>query len=87
MKTAWSVLLVSALTDFLILTGTSLSAAMVATGTAAMPNKAVVMLSLIGGVMAFSRTIQQALKTTPETHAALTGAVSVTTTSVEEKTP
>lgn len=87
MKIAWTILIISALTDFLITVGTSLSTAMVATGSAAMPNKAVVMLSLIGGIVAAARTIQQTLKTTPDTHAALRGDVSVVTSETISKTP
>lgn len=89
MKQAWIVLLVSAFTDFIINAGTALTSAMVATGNAAMPSKAVVILALIGGLVAFSRTVQQALKATPETTAALKGtpSISTTTTVTSEKTP
>ena len=66
MKTAWAVLIISALTDFVISTGTALSAAMVATGEARLPADAVIVLSLVGGVVAAARTIQQALKATPQ---------------------
>jgi len=73
MKVAWAVLLISALTDFLINSGTSLMAAMMATGSAAMPSSAVILVVLIGGVVQAARTIQQALKVTPEISAALRG--------------
>lgn len=62
MKLAWIVLIISALTDFVINTGTSLMAAMVATGKAQMPAKAVVVLAIIGGAVQLARTFQQALK-------------------------
>lgn len=62
MKIAWIVLIISALTDFVINTGTSVMAAMMATGNAVMPARAVIFLAVIGGLVQFSRTIQQALK-------------------------
>ena len=66
MRTEWAILIISALTDLIISTGTALSAAMVATGEARLPNDAVIILSLVGGLVAAARTIQQALKATPE---------------------
>lgn len=87
MKTAWTVLIISALTDMIINIGTSLAAAMVATGSATMPSDAVILLSVIGGLVAAARTIQQALKATPETQAALRGDVSVVSTTAVSKTP
>lgn len=62
-------------------------AAMVATGAATIPSRAVLLLSLLGGLVSMSRTIQQALKSTPETSAALKGDASVVTTSTLTKTP
>lgn len=62
MKVAWIVLLINGFTDFVINTGSSLMAAMVATGNAVMPARAVVVLAVIGGLVQMSRTIQQALK-------------------------
>ena len=73
MRTEWAILIISALTDLIISTGTALSAAMVATGEARLPNDAVIILSLVGGLVAAARTIQQALKATPETIAKLKG--------------
>lgn len=73
MKLEWLILIVSALTDFVINAGTSLMAAMVATGSASMPSKAVIILSVVGGLVAMSRTIQSALKTSPATTAVLRG--------------
>jgi hypothetical protein len=66
MKTAWAILLISAITDMLISSGTAISAAMVATGSTVMPTTPVIVLSLIGGIVAFARTIQQGLKTAVE---------------------
>lgn len=73
MKTAWAILLISALTDFIISAGTAITAAMVATGSAQMPDTPVIVLSVIGGVVAFARTIQQALKSSAELKAEVTG--------------
>lgn len=66
MKTEWAILIISALTDLIINTGTAITSAMVATGSAQIPNDAVIVLSLVGGIVAAARTIQQALKATPE---------------------
>lgn len=73
MKTEWIILLVSALTDAIITFGTAISAAMVTNGTATMPGTAVLVLAGIGALVSFARTIQQALKATPETTAKLKG--------------
>lgn len=82
MKTAWFVLLISAFTDFIITAATSLTAAMVASGSAELPNRAVIVLSILGGLIAAGRTIQQALKSTPETVTALRGGQATTETTV-----
>lgn len=87
MKIAWLVLLISAFTDFVITAGGSLTAAMIATGSASLPNHAVILFACLLGSVAMARTIQQALKATPETAAALKGSVSTVTTRTEEKTP
>ncbi len=87
MRMAWVILIVSALTDFVINAGTALTAAMLASGVAQIPNKAVILVVVIGGIVSMARTIQQALKATPETSAALKGDTSVVTTSTIEKTP
>lgn len=63
MKTAWVILIVSALTDFIITAGTSLGTAMVATGSAEFPSHAVMLVAIVGGAVSGARTIQQALKT------------------------
>lgn len=63
MTKEWTILLVSAGTDFVITVGTALTAAMVAQGgEAQLPGWPVVLLSVIGGIVAFSRTVQQYLK-------------------------
>ena len=73
MKSEWAVLIISAFTDFVISAGTSLTAAMVATGEAHIPNEAVLMLSMLGGMVAAARTIQPALKAAPNSAAKLKG--------------
>jgi len=69
----WGIIIVSALTDAIILSGTTLTSAMLATGSVKVPEYSVLILTIIGGVVAFARTIQQhartmlqALKNTPE---------------------
>jgi hypothetical protein len=79
--------LISALTDGVITAGSALIAAMIGSGVAAMPSKAVWIVCLVGGVVQAARTIQQALKATPETSAALKGAESTATTHTLERTP
>lgn len=87
MRFAWYVLLVSAATDFIINAGTGIVSAMMATGSAAMPNKAVWILCFITGLISASRTIQQALHVTPEIAASLKGDPSLTKTEITSKTP
>lgn len=62
MKIAWIILIISAFTDFVITTGTSVGTAMVATGNAQLPTHAVTLLAVLGGLVSAARTIQQALK-------------------------
>ena len=62
MRIAWTILLISAFTDFLITGGTALMTTMMATKEAAMPNAAAMLVAGIGGLIASARTIQQALK-------------------------
>jgi len=73
MKNAWFVLIISALTDFVITGATAVTSAMVSTGSANFPSNAVIMLAVLGGLVSAARTIQQALKATPETTMALKG--------------
>lgn len=81
MKIQWTIVLISALTDFMIVMGGCLSGAMIAVGTTVMPSQAVFLLGFILGAVAAARTIQQALKITPDISAALVGAPSITSTS------
>ena len=87
MKSAWIILVISALTDFGIVVAAGLVSAMMATGQATMPNQSIVVLNLLIGLGAFLRTIQQALKNTPETAAVLKGSETTTKTLTIEKTP
>lgn len=73
MKVAWLTLIISALTDLVITIGTSIATAMVSTGDAVIPNNAVLILAGIGGLVSAARTVNQALKATPEVTAALKG--------------
>jgi len=73
MKIEWTILLISAFTDMIITAGTALTTAMVATGSAQSPGTAVLILAIVGGLVAGARTVQQALKITPETSAGLRG--------------
>lgn len=87
MTYAWIILLISALTDFGINAIPVIMAAMMATGSAAVPSKAILILGALTGSLAALRTIQQALKSTPETSAALKGDSSMVATTTVSKTP
>lgn len=84
MKAAWFILIVSALTDFFITAGTAWNAVVSAH---VVITRDTVITVLVGGLISFSRTIQQALKATPEHTAALKGDISKTATVIESKTP
>ena len=73
MKFAWIVLIISGLTDALIVIVNGLTSAMVSTSAVAMPSRPVILINILFGVAALARTVQQALKATPETSAALKG--------------
>lgn len=83
MKSAWLILIISALTDFAITAGTAFLAM---PSDMPMADRQIYTI-LVGGFIAFARTIQQALKSTPETAAALKGDVSLVQTSTTVKTP
>ncbi len=80
-KIAWVVLLVSALTDFIITSGTGVMTvltAVVIDPTVKDSIRPVIFIApVVGGVVAAARTIQQALKATPATLAALNGKTTV----------
>lgn len=63
MNKAWSIVIISIATDFIINAGSSLMAAMTATQTTAFPNKVAITVILIGGLVQAARTLQSALKT------------------------
>jgi hypothetical protein len=73
MKIAWTILIISALTDFMISFGTALSAAMVVNQAVGMPGAPAILISALGGMIVASRTVQQALKATPVFTANLKG--------------
>lgn len=86
MKIAWTILLVSALTDFMIAGGGAYTSAIVAFPDQKF-NKEQVILFIVLGIMAASRTVQQGLKTTPEGAAgsmALTTGTKITATSTNQ---
>lgn len=84
MSKQWVILLVSAGTDFVIASGTALTAAMVAKGDAMLPSWPVIILSVTGGLIAFARTVQQNLRKEESTTATST---TTTTTPVPQKEP
>jgi hypothetical protein len=73
LKLAWFILLVSAVTDFVISAATSLISVMLATGSPQMPEPAVWVIVTAGGLVAAARTIQQGLKETALETATLRG--------------
>lgn len=81
MKIAWTILIVSAITDFFIAAGGAYASAIVAFPDQKF-NKEQVILFLVLGIIAASRTVQQALKSTPEGSA---GAVALTTSVTSTK--
>jgi len=73
MKTAWIILLVSALTDFFITAATGVATGMAMGAKVGFPTPPVLVLAIIGGGIQAARTIQQALKSTPGFVAELKG--------------
>jgi membrane protein implicated in regulation of membrane protease activity len=84
MKSAWLVLLISAFTDFVITAataaGTVIAAIAVNPDWGAQLKWTLFIAPILGGIVAGARTIQQALKATPETTAQLKGQPVVVTT-------
>jgi len=84
MKSAWLVLLISAFTDFVITAATAsitvISAIAVNPDWGAHVSWAMFIAPVLGGVIAGARTVQQALKASPETTAQLKGQPVVVTT-------
>ena len=60
MKLAWTILLISALTDGMIAYGNAILAA--STQNGGPPSRAALLVASVGAVLALARTIQQALK-------------------------
>ena len=80
MKIAWAILLITALTDFLITGGTAIMTVMSETKNG-LPGMSAWIAAGIGGLIVAARTVQQALKATPATTADLKGVpVTVVTT-------
>ena len=86
MKTAWAVLLISALTDFIISFGNALVSAMVEGKTGELPSYASLLIASMGALVAFARTVQQGLKATPANSAELRGDPVTTVTKTPEGT-
>ncbi len=86
MKIAWTILIVSAITDFFIAAGGAYTSAVVAFPGQKF-NAEQIVVFLVVGIVASSRTVQQALKSTPEGSAgsmALTTGTKITATSTNE---
>ncbi len=62
MKSAWAILLISGLTDFIISFGNALVAAMVEGKTGELPGAPSLLIASLGALVALARTIQQGLK-------------------------
>lgn len=86
MKTAWFILLISAFTDFVIVAGTSLTTAMLASGKAEIPTPAILIVVMVGGLIAMARTIQQAIKAEVTDQTQLVTSPVSSTTTVQLKT-
>lgn len=84
MRVAWTILLISAITDAMIVAGTAWTAL---AGSGQPINRTAIITVVIGGIIAAARTVQNALKTTPETAAALKGDQSRVETTTVSKTP
>jgi hypothetical protein len=61
-NTAWTVLAISAGTDFIISFGNALVSSMVEGKTGELPSSASLLIACLGALVAFARTIQQGLK-------------------------
>ncbi len=73
MKSEWFILIMSALTDAAISAASAIIAVMTATGSPQMPSAESLVIIGLGALVAMGRTIQQALKSTAATTAALRG--------------
>lgn len=85
MNKQWIIIVVSAFTDFIIAAGTALTAAMVAKGDAMLPSYPVLILSVIGGLIAFARTVQQVLRKDESTQTTIQTTVTTPVTHTGEK--
>ena len=73
MKVEWAILLITALTDFMLTFLTGLGTAMATSHTVGLPDASTILVAAIGGGVVAFRTVQQALKANPVTTAALKG--------------
>lgn len=71
MKSAWAVLIITAITDYVMTFATALLTVMQITKE--MPNAMGLLTASLGALIIAGRTIQQALKATPQTTAELKG--------------
>jgi hypothetical protein len=62
---AWLIILISALTDLLIVSGSTLIGAMLATGEATLPTLAVWLVSGLSGLVAAGKEVRSSLKLPP----------------------
>jgi len=61
----WLTITVSCVSDFIISAGGAITAAMVGTGSTAMPSKAVALVACITGAIAAARRVQALLQVPP----------------------
>lgn len=79
----WVTLIVSSLSDFVISAGGCLTTAMVATGSAAMPTPAVLIFSVVTGLVAAARGFRSLISTPPGGQTVSTKTETVATTVVD----
>lgn len=58
----WLLLLVSAVTDFTVVAGSTLTGAMLATGQATLPSQGVWLLAIVAGLVAAGKEMRSMLK-------------------------
>lgn len=70
MKTAWTVLIITAATDGVVTIAAALQASMLEAATGEMPGLKAIIAAVLGGLVIAARTIQQELKKAVERGAA-----------------
>ena len=58
----WLIILISAVTDFVVVAGSTVVGAMLATGQTTMPSKSVWLLSLLSGLIQAGKEVRSSLK-------------------------